>query len=182
MTRFVALFRGINVGKAKRIAMADLRTLLATMGYTEVSTLLNSGNAIFSSAGGAAAAHAKRIRAAVHEQLGVDAHVTVKSAMDIAAVVKGNALAPLSTDPSRLLVALVDSEAALAGVSALAGKDWGSESIHVGKDAAYLWCPDGLLESKAAVALLKGLENAGTTRNWATVEKLHVALGGQAET
>ena len=47
MTRFVALFRGINVGKAKRIAMADLRKLLESMDYTGVATLLNSGNAVF---------------------------------------------------------------------------------------------------------------------------------------
>ena len=52
MPRYVALFRGINVGKAKRIAMADLRTLLDKLGYTDVRTLLNSGNAVFT--GGAA--------------------------------------------------------------------------------------------------------------------------------
>ena len=47
MPRYVALFRGINVGKAKRIAMADLRALLGKLGYTDVQTLLNSGNAVF---------------------------------------------------------------------------------------------------------------------------------------
>ena len=41
MARYVALFRGINVGKAKRIAMADLRTLLEKLGYTGVKTLLS---------------------------------------------------------------------------------------------------------------------------------------------
>jgi uncharacterized protein (DUF1697 family) len=176
MSRFVALFRGINVGKAKRIAMADLRDLLANMGYTEVVTLLNSGNAVFSSGSGTAALHAKRIRAAVADQLGVDAHVIVKSAKDIAAVIKGNALVQLSTDSSRLLVALVDNKEALDGVGNLAAQDWGNESLHFGKDAAYLWCADGILESKAAVALLKGLKNTGTTRNWATMEKLHVLM------
>ena len=55
MTRFVALFRGINVGKAKRIAMADLRALLTGMGYTDVQTLLNSGNATFHSPSSSAA-------------------------------------------------------------------------------------------------------------------------------
>ena len=48
MTRHIALLRGINVGRAKRIAMADLRELLASMGYTDVRTLLNSGNVVFS--------------------------------------------------------------------------------------------------------------------------------------
>ena len=48
MPRYVALFRGINVGKANRIAMADFRELLTSLGYTDVKTLLNSGNAVFS--------------------------------------------------------------------------------------------------------------------------------------
>jgi uncharacterized protein (DUF1697 family) len=42
-----ALLRGINVGRAKRVAMADLRSLVEDLGYGEVGTLLNSGNVVF---------------------------------------------------------------------------------------------------------------------------------------
>ncbi|HSD71146.1 MAG TPA: DUF1697 domain-containing protein, partial [Thermoanaerobaculia bacterium] len=42
--RHVALIRGINVGRAKRVAMADLRALVGDLGYGDVRTLLNSGN------------------------------------------------------------------------------------------------------------------------------------------
>ena len=45
--RYIALWRGINVGKAKRLAMADLKALLTELGATDVKTLLNSGNAVF---------------------------------------------------------------------------------------------------------------------------------------
>ena len=47
MPAFVALLRGVNVGKAKRVPMAELRDLLSSLGYTGVATLLNSGNAVF---------------------------------------------------------------------------------------------------------------------------------------
>jgi uncharacterized protein (DUF1697 family) len=47
MTRYVALLGGINVAGSKKIAMADLRALLATMGYAEIVTYLHSGNAVF---------------------------------------------------------------------------------------------------------------------------------------
>lgn len=50
MPIFVALLRGVNVGKAKRVPMAELRALLAGLGHTGVATLLNSGNAVFSAA------------------------------------------------------------------------------------------------------------------------------------
>jgi len=174
MPRYVALFRGINVGKAKRIAMADLRVLLGKLGYTGVATLLNSGNAVFTAA--ASTKHAARIRAAVAKQLGVDAHVIVKSGKDIAGIVTGNALEKVATDPSRLLVAMCDDARALAALGPLASNDWGNEKLHLGKQAAYLWCAHGILESKVAERLLKDLKNTGTTRNWATLLKIHALL------
>ena len=87
MPRYVALFRGINVGKAKRIAMADLRVLLGKLGYTDVATLLNSGNAVFTGAAEPAGKHADRIRQAVLKKTGVDALVIVKSAKDMAGII-----------------------------------------------------------------------------------------------
>jgi len=177
MPRYVALFRGINVGKAKRIAMADLRELLAKLGYTEVATLLNSGNAVFTGAAERAAKHAGRIQQAVLEKLGVNALVIVKNGKDVAGIIQGNELGSVASDPSRLLVALTNDDKALASVKALANSEWGDEKIHVGKHAAYLWCANGILESKAAVVWLKGLEGKGTTRNWATLNKIHALMG-----
>lgn len=180
MPRFVALFRGINVGKAKRIAMADLRALLGRMGYTEVQTLLNSGNAVFASTNASAARHATAIRKAVGAELGVDALVIVKSAQDVANVMTGNALGTVASDPSRLLVALTQDANALRTLTALTSSDWGNEALHITPHAAYVWCADGILQSPAATALLKGLAEQGTTRNWATMEKIHALLQAQA--
>ena len=68
MPAFIALLRGVNVGGAKRVPMADWRALLAELGYTRVATLLNSGNAVFHATGGASASAAapvgrRRLRA-----------------------------------------------------------------------------------------------------------------------
>lgn len=177
MPRYVALFRGINVGKAKRIAMADLRSLLGRLGYADVTTLLNSGNVVFTADAEPPATHAARIQQAVLRKLGVDALVIVKSAKEMAVIVAGNELVGVADDPSRLLIAVTNSPKALASVQALTHTDWGKERLHVGKQAAYLWCAHGILESKAAVALLKGLEGTGTTRNWATLNKIHALMG-----
>jgi uncharacterized protein (DUF1697 family) len=176
MSRFVALLRGINVGKAKRVAMADLRELLATLGYGNVRTLLNSGNALFDATTKGRIDHGPLIQRAIAAQLGVDAPVVVKSARDIAAAIAGNPLAAIATDPSRLLVAFTRDAQSLVALGPLAAAPWGDEAIHVGKDAAYVWCPDGILESKAAAALQRLLGPSGTTRNWATVEKIHRLL------
>lgn len=176
MPRYVALFRGINVGKAKRIAMGDLRALLDKLGYADVATLLNSGNAVFTGNAEPSSTHATRIREAVKKKLGVDALVIVKSAKDVAAIIKGNAIGKYANDDSRLLVAVTNDAGGLAKVRALARAAWGAEKLHVGRHAAYLWCANGILESKLAVALLKGLENQGTTRNWGTLNRIHGLL------
>ena len=169
--RHIALWRGINVGKAKRIALADLKALLAELGATNVATLLNSGNAVFD---GKRRLDAGRIRAAVAERLGVDAAVILKTADDWAAIATPPPIAE-ADDPSRLLVAITADAAALqaaAGVVAASG-----ERFVVTPHAAYLWCGNGILQSQAAVQLLKQLGERGTTRNWATVLKL-AALAG----
>jgi uncharacterized protein (DUF1697 family) len=46
--KHVALLRGINVGGNRRVPMADLRAVFADMGFTDVSSYINSGNVIFS--------------------------------------------------------------------------------------------------------------------------------------
>ena len=182
MTRYVALFRGINVGKAKRIAMADLRALLAKLGFSDIQTLLNSGNAVFTGAPATADKLAARLREAVAKKLGVDALVIVKSAEDVAGIMSGNRLEKLATDHSRLLVAMTSDRKAMARLKEISAADWGAEKVHGGKHAAYVWCANGILESKVLGTVLKKLDNAGTTRNWATLLKIHALLttGGKA--
>ena len=174
--RYVALFRGINVGKAKRIAMADLRALLESLGYTRVRTLLNSGNAVFDGPKTATAKHAQRIQTAVLAELGLDALVIVKSAADINAAIDGNTLRDIATDPSRLLIAFAKDVPSLAALQSMADAGWRAELIHVGQHAAYVWCANGILDSKVAVAVLKNLAQSGTTRNASTVEKIQVLM------
>jgi uncharacterized protein (DUF1697 family) len=166
------------VGRVNRLAMADLRALLESLGCSRVQTLLNSGNAVFDSPAQQPDRLAQRIRDTVAAKLGVDTLVIVKSAAEIASVVAGNPWRDRPGDPSRGLVALTQDAASLAAIGQMAWARSGADEMIVGPHAAYVWCPDGLLESPAAVALLKGLADAGTTRNAATIDKIHALLQG----
>ena len=152
--------------------MAELRALLAALGYTGVQTLLNSGNAVFASPGRSTTTHAARVQTAIAETLGVEVPVIVKSATEIAAIESGNTLASIAIDPSRLLVAFTRTATDLQGLAALAQLLNPPERLHVGEHAAYLWCANGILQSKAGAALLGRPGRAATTRNWATLLKL----------
>ncbi len=172
MPTFVALLSGINVGKAKRIAMADLRALLGTLGYANVATLLNSGNVVFSSPKGTPAKHAIEIANAISSDLQVEVPVIVKSIKELSAIVAENSFAEKAPDHSRLLVAFVQDPKQLPGLVAIEPLIVPPERFIVGKNAAFLHCPSGILESKAAEALLGKIGKGATSRNWATVLKL----------
>src|SRR6478672_12229601 len=105
-SKHVALIRGINVGKAKRVAMADLRAMVEGLGYRDVRTLLNSGNVAFTAAGKTRLETAARIEKAMAAKLGVPARVLVMTETELAEAVDENPLLSVADKPSRLLVAV----------------------------------------------------------------------------
>jgi uncharacterized protein (DUF1697 family) len=172
MARHIALLRGINVGKAKRVAMADLRALMESLGHTEVRTLLNSGNVVFDARSGAAASHAKTLQAALAERCGVEAEVIVKTAAVLAAAIAEHPLRARADDDARLLVMFTQDDAALAKLQPLQARDWSPDALAVTAHAAWLWCPTGIADNPLGKAVGKALGPVGTARNWATVLKL----------
>lgn len=180
MKRYVALLRGINVGKAKRVPMAELRALMEALGHAGVRTLLNSGNAVFDASGGSAASHATQLKAAILDRTGVDCEVVVKTAADLAAVVAEHPLRRHADDDARLLVMFVQDASSLALLKPLEDADWAPEAFAVTAHAAWLWCAGGVIESRVSKAAGKLLKDKGTARNWATVKKLQALAAPDA--
>ncbi len=170
----VALVRGINVGTAKRVSMADLRGLLEGLGFRDVRTLLNSGNVVFSAAKAEPGETALRIQKAMEAKLGVAARVMVITGKELAQVIEKNPLVKIADDPSRLLVGILGDAADREKLAEIVLKDWGDERISLGSSAraVYMWMPRGVIESKLNVAVNKALGNRVTARNWSTMVKL----------
>jgi uncharacterized protein (DUF1697 family) len=173
--RYVALLRGINVGAAKRVAMADLKRIVEDLGFHDVKTLLNSGNVVFSGEEARSSDVAASIEQAVLEATGVSSKTIALSAVEFAQVVAENPVAD-KPNPSRLLVAFLFNPEERRDLLSIAKDDWSPERVAVGSKAAYFWCPDGILESKALKAAGKVLRTDVTTRNWATVLKINALL------
>jgi uncharacterized protein (DUF1697 family) len=173
-TRLIALLRGINVGKAKRIAMAELRALFADLGFTEIATLLNSGNVVFTA--GKVSDAAARIERAIEKELGLASRVTVIDAAELDEIVRENPLLDIAREHARLIVTVLSDPLDRAKLIPLTRSDWGDERIALGRRAAYLWCPAGSLESKSNAAVGKLLGTANTSRNWATILKLQAIV------
>jgi uncharacterized protein (DUF1697 family) len=177
--RQIALLRGINVGRAKRIAMGDLRALVEDLGYQDVRTVLNSGNVIFSAPRRTRGADAaRRIEQAIAHRLGITSRVTVLSADELAIAIGENPLGRFAHDPSRLHFAILARPADRTGLKSLLQTDWTPEALAIGSRVAYLWCPDGVIRGRVADAVGRALGESVTMRNLATMTRLHALTRG----
>lgn len=177
-TRRVALLRGINVGAANRIAMADLRQLFERLGHRDVRTLLNSGNVVFTAAKKPARDEAPKIESALRERHGITTRVIVLPGKEVIRAVRENPLAKIADDPSRLLVMAFPAPADLAKVRPLLAEKWKPEALAIGVSAAFLWCAQGIVESRLWAAVNRATGNSGTARNLATMSKLAAMIEG----
>ena len=67
----IALLRGINIGPRQRVKMPELRELIEGLGYTDVQTLVQSGNVVFTARAKPATLE-KKLEQEIEKQLGVD--------------------------------------------------------------------------------------------------------------
>jgi uncharacterized protein (DUF1697 family) len=173
---YVALLRGINVGRANRVAMSDLRALAASLGYIEPRTLLNSGNLVFSAPKTRPADLAARLEDALSTVLAVSARVIVLSAEEFSLVARNDRVSAEATDPSRLLVAFPRDPSYMRRLEPLVGRDWSPENLTLGERVAYAWCPHGVTGSGLLASVGRALGDSVTTRNWATVLKIQAMM------
>ncbi len=180
MTECIALLRGINVGRAKRIAMAELRNIFVDLGHQNVRTLMNSGNVLFRCARPNTAKLALAIQSAIAKRAGFNAPATVITAKTLAAIVRDNPLLKVAADPARHLIAFVAHQHSLAALRHLTQETWAPDVLAFGPQAAYLWCVDGVLDSRLSQEFTRRAGDRITTRNWATVLKLLAASSAAA--
>jgi uncharacterized protein (DUF1697 family) len=181
MGRQVALLRGINVGGHNKIPMAELRELMQELGYEDVRTHLQSGNALFT-ADRSPVHVAEEIEARISERFGLDVRVLVRSRDELAWIVAANPLSEVASDPKRFLVAFLSRAPARERLDELAQLEIAPDVLGVGERGMrelYMWCPAGVHEAKLTYAQLeKRLGVVATARNWNTVTKLLALADG----
>jgi uncharacterized protein (DUF1697 family) len=171
---YVALLRGVNVGGARRVAMADLRDLVESLGHKRVRTYIQSGNVVFTTDGGSAAhdeaALALGIRGRIAERLDLDVDIMVRSQRDLEAALAGVPFP--ETDPKRLLIAFLAEAPTKDAAQAFESIGAPPESAVVVDRVAYLNLPNGVGRSILAPQLERRLKVRATARNLATVRTL----------
>jgi uncharacterized protein (DUF1697 family) len=172
MARHIALLRGINLGARNRVPMPALRELLAERGYGDPRTLLQSGNVVLSSRKRPDTV-ARELEALIAEHFDLAIPVVVRSRDELAAVVDGNPLAGVASDPKRLQVSFLSAAPDPSVVQALEAADMEPERLAVRGREIYVWHAAGIQRSPAAKLVTDAeLGVTATARNWNTVTKL----------
>ena len=180
MTTYIALLRGINVGGGKTlIKMERLREIFSKLGFENVRTYVNSGNVIFE-ADGVPAKWNGKIEKAIAAEMKRPVSVIVRTGADLKKIIAGNPFRKdKSVEPARLLVMFLGGPAAKDAAKKFAAVDSGEDRYHFAGREIYLYCPDGVHESKFfRMDFDKVLGVSATGRNWNTVNKLCEMAGG----
>lgn len=174
MPVFISLLRGINVGGNKRIKMADLCDLYDTLGFSNIKTILQSGNAVFTTDDTDMGAIRQRIEDGIQAKFGFESKVIMRTPSDFQAIVDNPPLSRAQlVETSRILVMFLREPVEASAVEAMIEAYEGNEHARGGGYHIFLYYPTGIGRSKLTHNWIeKQLNTVGTARNWNTVNKL----------
>jgi uncharacterized protein (DUF1697 family) len=162
MTSYVALLRGVNLGK-RQLKMEDLRRIARDLGLDDPRTYIASGNLLFRSSKTESVLK-KEFEAALAKQMGAQVGVMLRTSAELAAVAEAN---PFANEAQNFTVAIFLDEA--PDKDALqASKNVEGEKMAVGNREIYVHYPRGQGQSRLRIPAA----DKGTARNMNTVGKL----------
>jgi uncharacterized protein (DUF1697 family) len=176
VSRYVALLRAINVG-GHVVKMEKLRALFEELGFTEVETLIASGNVLFSSSARNAAALEEKIERHLASALGYEVVTFVRTPAEMKAVVEFDPFPELVEEGHTLSVAFLKQHPGTATAERLHGMRTDYDELRVHGRELY-WLARGRTSDSTVwrTPMEKILGGPATSRNVTTVRKLAAKL------
>ncbi|HSW48127.1 MAG TPA: DUF1697 domain-containing protein [Candidatus Saccharimonadales bacterium] len=181
MTKYVAFLRGINVGGNKKVPMSDLKTAFESLGFSNVRTLLNSGNAVFD----AEKADKEKIEKKLEKLFGFQISVILRTMDNIKKLVDSKPFDRIKITPlTRLYVTFLKdpppprlrragkSESKLKTPYESPDKSFKILKVTEGEVISLVTLSPKFNTTEAMKVLEKEFGNKVTTRNWNTIVKL----------
>jgi uncharacterized protein (DUF1697 family) len=169
----VALLRSVNVAGHGRVAMDELRAAFDALGYTSVTTYIQTGNVLFTTGSRSEAGIASAIEQRLAEDFGDSPAVLVRSVADLQRVGTSSPYAKAGADPARHHVTFLATAPSKAALDALTLPPSRRDELVVAGKEVYVHTPDGYANTKYTGTFLeRRLGVVSTTRNWNTVTKL----------
>jgi uncharacterized protein (DUF1697 family) len=174
MTRFVALYRSINVGGHRMVRMDELKDLYTSLGFKDVATYIQSGNVVFTSDDADPAQLPGQIEDGFGKKFGVHAKVIVRTSAELSAIIDCN---PFQNQPMKELkwvsVLFLATRPDSSAWGNLQKAYAGPEELYLSGQELYAYYTNGIGRSKLTLTLIeKKLKTVGTGRNWKTILQL----------
>ena len=179
MERQAAFLRGINLGR-RRVKNPELAAVFERLGLAEVATFRASGNVVFAvDPGEKRAALSERIEAGLHEGLGYEVAVHLRSLVEVAAIAAREPFpaAALAASKGKLQVVLLRAEPSAADRRAALGLSTDADRLAVEGSELY-WLPSGgVSESDLYLKAVEAALGPGTQRTMGTIEQIAAKYG-----
>jgi uncharacterized protein (DUF1697 family) len=171
MTRYAAFLRGVNLGK-RTVKSAELRAAFEEMGFSEVKTLLASGNVLFDAKPGKALKD--KIEAGLKAQFGFEVGTVLRSVDELQAMIKTDPFGREEGDDAKLHVMLFDTPVPAALKPRGVEGDY-DVARQAERELFFIFYrkPDGTYSGNSSFDVEKRLPKGTlvTMRNWNTILK-----------
>ena len=174
MNIFISILRGINVSGQKKIAMQQLKEMYEKNGFQNVTTYVNSGNVVFSSAISEMNNIKEKTEKAILDKFGFEVPVILRTLEEMQAVIKNN---PMNNSDhyidSNLYFTFLSDLPDTEYLSKIESLDFKPDEFIVREKEIYVYCPNGYGRTKINNNFFeKKLKVTATTRNRKTVHEL----------
>lgn len=150
--------------------MGELRDLMAGLGWSDVRTYLQSGNAVFTTGD---ADPRERLERAIADHFGFEVSCLIRTAGELRAVADACPYAAAELDPAKLLVLFLEEAPEEGHFDSVDQSRFAPDTFQHAGSAVYCYFPDGMGRSKLPAALEAVYpKTAMTGRNWRTIQRL----------
>ncbi|HPG40224.1 MAG TPA: DUF1697 domain-containing protein [bacterium] len=175
LAAYISMLRGINVSGQKMIRMQELVAMYKTLGFTNVSTFIQSGNVVFSCAKQDIASLTTMIEEQIHNHFGYSVSVFIRTVPEMAHIITTNPFSKQENETNKniyitfLQTQPVVEEPRNVKITSQSGEEY----IRVDREI-FLFCPNGYGRTKLNNNYFeRKYKLPVTTRNWNTVKELY---------
>ncbi len=174
MITYITLLRGINVSGKNPIKMAELRTSLSGLDFSDLKTYIQSGNIVFKSKLKNEGRISNSIKEIIKKDFGFEVPTMTFTEEYLNNIIEKNPyLKDSSIELKTLHVTFLAEKPTAEKIKEIKNSDFLPDSFALGENAIYVHCPNGYGRTKINNTFFeKKLSVQATTRNWKTTLKL----------
>lgn len=174
MITYIAFLRGINVSGQKLIKMVDLKVMFEKLGFTNVSTYIQSGNIVFTTQEKKINLIQKAIKKGILTHFGHDVDLQVLTSVSLKNIAENHSFLNDNKEQLKsIYYTLLAEKPNYELVKELEKLEQTEEFFKITDDVIYCFYPNGIGKAKwHGTFFEKKLKVSSTTRNYNTIHKL----------